>query len=135
MTNLCGRCLLFPSSFLISFSHSASQLCHFPTLQILPQSLLLSSGFVTSFSLTPSPLNSAYVFFRPESKILFCLNCSIFCLYLLILALFASILCFGSSISASLYPLQSYVSILIHCSSYPLLFLILSVLPPTHLQL
>ena len=73
------------------------QLFSFSTvLQISPQTLLLSSAFGTSFSLNTPPLNFAYIFFWSKSKILFCLNCSVPCSYLLILALFASILCFSS---------------------------------------
>ena len=39
------------------------RLCSFPTLQISPQNLLLSSAFGTSLGLTLSRLNSAYIFF------------------------------------------------------------------------
>ena len=63
------------------------------------QNLPLSSASATSFDLALPPLNSVYIFFWSKSKILFCLNCSILCSYLLIFALFASILCFSSSIT------------------------------------
>ena len=97
MAILSWRCLSFPSSFLISFSHCAAQLCPFPTLQRSPQDLLLSSAFGISLGFTPSPLNSAYIFWS-RSKIVFCLNCLILWWYLLTLALFASILCFRSTV-------------------------------------
>lgn len=73
----------------------------FPNAQnITPQNILLSSVFGTAaFGLTPSPLNSGYIFFWSKLKILFYLNFSILCSYLLNLALFANILCFSFSIT------------------------------------
>ena len=95
MTTLSLRYLSFPSSLLISFSYSASQVGPFPMLQILPQNLLLRLSFSTLLGLTPSPLNFTYFKIKNSTLSKF----SIFCWYLLILALFTSILCLSSSIT------------------------------------
>ena len=93
MTTLSLRCLSFPTSFLRSFSHSVSRLCPFPTLQISPRNLSLSSAFGTSFGIYPTSIEfSVHLLIKVKYSIL-----SSF--YLLTLALFASILCFSSSIA------------------------------------
>ena len=61
LRTLSWRCLSFFSSFVKVFSRSAAWLYSFTTLQISLQNILVSSAFVTSFGLTPPPLNSAYI--------------------------------------------------------------------------
>ena len=84
LSTLSWRCLSFPSSLFISFDHSASQLCPFPTVQRSPQNLYFLKHLVhqlvlphlhwigASIGLTPTPV------FWSKWKILFFLIFSIF---------------------------------------------------------
>ena len=122
MTTLSWGCLSFPSSFLRSFSHSAFPLCSSPILQTSKYHpkifYFLQHLYIIWFYPTSIELWS-------KSKILFCLNCSILCSYLLtkhsLQASFASILHLQFSVLLFLICIFHLIYLICVFSSIPVL--------------